>query len=329
MPPVSTKQVPPKAAPVSLPSDNILATSVPVTALVQEYVKLCIYGRNRSGKTTLASKFKKPLLFISCEPDGNGGADSISNVEGVYLQRVWHTLLGQDAQGRWMDASDKRCVRRDTVKGAAKMVALANALAGSHPYKTVVLDTITSLQDLMLVELMGLTKVPDMMSWGMVPDGVYQSRAEKLRSVVRPLLDLNSMNVVIIAQEKDHNAEEDRGGKRKILNEMQLGSFMAPALGSTNAQWLYDNCGYMVQLYENELMQDVEVPQVDSEGRALPPTIQKVGTGKRQRHLRLLYHPNFAAGGRQHYDPDMPDFVSAKGPDALYAELCKYIPSLK
>ncbi len=329
MPPVTSKQLPPKPA-LSFPTDSILSTATPVTSLVQEWINLCIYGRNRSGKTTLAAKLKKPLLLISCEPDANGGADSVSDVEGVNLIRVWHTLLGQDAKGRWVSADDPKCVRKDTVKGAAKVVALANALAGPHPYKTVVLDTVTSLQDLMLVELMGLSKVPDMMSWGTVPDGVYQARAEKWRSTVRPLLDLVNCNKVMIAQEKDHNAgEDDRGGKKRLLHEMQLNSFMAPALGATNAQWLYDNCGYMVQLYDNEVTQEMEVQQMDSEGRALPPTIQRVGTGVRQRHLRLTYHPNFAAGGRMCYDPDMPDFVTAGTPDGLYAALCEHIPALK
>lgn len=336
MPPVSSRQTPPKAPPPTpaAPPDSILATAVPVTALRREFIKVCFYGRNRSGKTTLAAQLRKPSLFISCEPDANGGADSIASKQGVFLQRVSHKLLGQDKDGQWVDATDPLCVRKDTVKGAAKVVALANALKGKHSFKTVVLDTVTSLQDLILVELMGLPKVPEMMSWGMVPDGMYQSRAEKLRETIRPLLDVDNCNVVIIAQEKDHNAGEDRGGKNKVLMgsagyTMQLGSFMAPALGATNAQWLQDNTGYVIQVYEDEVTQEVEVPQFDGEGRALPPTITRVGTGKRQRHLRLLYHPNFAAGCRMEYDPDMPEFVTAKDPTGLYKELTKWIPALK
>ncbi len=313
MPPTIKRQEPLKSQP-SFPTGSILATALPVSNLREEYVKVCIYGRNRSGKTSLAAQFAKSMLFISSEPDANGGATSISNMDGVSLLRI----------------SPKK-LKGDKVHGSAKVVAIANELLGMevNPFRTVVLDTVTSLQDVILVELMGLPKVPEMMSWGMVPDGVYQQRAEKLRETIRPLLDLTNCNVVILAQEKDHNAAEERGGKNKILHTMQQGSFMAPALGATNAQWLQDACGYVIQIYEDELMQQIAVPQMDQHGNALPPAITEVGTNKRQRHLRLLYHPNFAAGGRWQFDRNVPEFVTASSPRGLYEAMAKYIPSLK
>ena len=309
--PVMNRQSPPRQV-AQFPNGSVLATAVPVTSLREDRVKLCIYGRNRSGKTTLAAQFAKPLLIVSSEPDANGGATSISDVEGVTLIRV----------------SAKK-MKGDRVHGSAKVVAIANELAAQNPFATVVLDTVTSLQDVVLVELMGLPKVPEMLSWGFVPDGVYQQRAEKLRETIRPLLDLGNCNVVILAQEKDHNAAEERGGKSKLLHTMQQGSFMAPALGATNAQWLQDACGYVVQIYEDEVTQEVAVPMNDQAGKPLPPVIQRVGTGKRARHLRLLYHPNFAAGGRWQYNRDMPEWVTAPDPQGLYAVLARYIPALK
>ena len=333
--PTVNRQVPLRPPTIQVPTGSILATSVSVRELYEEYVKVCIYGRNRVGKTTLGAQFKKPILFISSEPDAQGGSGSVSDIDGVFIQRVSNRLLGQDAKGRWLDATDNRCVRRDNIKGAAKVVAIANELLDIQrrgekcPFNSVELDTVTSLQDIILVELMNLPKVPELLSWGFVPDGMYQQRAEKLRETVRPLLDLNNCSVVILAQEKDHNAQEDRGGKNKLLHTMQMGSFMAPALGATNAQWLQDACGYVVQLYEDEVMQEIHVPQTDAAGNPLPPSIQRVGTGKRQRHLRLLYHPNFAAGGRVPYSRNVPDFVTAESPEGLYKAMAQYIPSLK
>ena len=309
--PSVTRQSPPKQA-AQFPAGSLLASAVPVTSLREDRAKLCIYGRNRSGKTTLACMFRKPLLLISAEPDTNGGATSVSDMEGVSLIRV--------------TPPNKR-LPGDKVHGSAKLVAIAAELATSNPFATVVLDTVTSLQDIILVEMMGLSKVPEMLSWGTVPEGVYQRRAEKLRETVRPLLDITNCNIIMLAQEKDHNAPEERGGKSKILHTMQQGSFLAPALGATNAQWLQDNCGYVVQIYEDEVMQEIVIPQVGQNGK-MEPLTQRVGTGKRQRHLRLLYHPNFAAGGRWNYDPDMPEFVTAPDPVGLYAALARYIPAL-
>lgn len=319
--PQVTRQVPPKPT-VSFPAGSVLATAVPVTSLREMFVKMCIYGRNRSGKTTMAGeiakaamkKTGKPSLIISPEPDENGGATSISDIDGIIISRV---------------TPPNRPIPGDKVKGSAKVVAIANQLAESNPFAWVFLDTITSLQDVNLVEIMGLSKIPEVLSWGFVPDGVYQQRAEKLRETVRPLLGLTNCNVCILAQEKDHNATEDRGGKNKLMHTMQMGSFMAPALGATNAQWLQDNCGYVIQIYEDEVMQEVSIPMHAPDGKPAPPVIQKVGTGKRQRHLRLLYHPNFAAGGRWQYNRDMPEFVTAPTPQELYEAMAVYIPALK
>lgn len=322
MPPTTSRQLPPKPQ-ASFPAGSVLATAVPVTSLQESHVKMCIYGRNRSGKTTMAAmiaqaalkKTGKPSLMISAEPDENGGAMSIADVEGVILSRV---------------TPPNRPIPGDKVKGSAKVVAIANELTTSNPFAWVFLDTITSLQDIILVELMGLSKIPEMISWGMVPEGVYQQRAEKLRETVRPLLGLSNCNVCVLAQEKDHNAPEERGGKSKILHTMQQGSFMAPALGATNAQWLQDACGYVIQVYEDEVQQDMVIPQPPGpDGKPQPPIVQRVGTGKRARHLRLLYHPNFAAGGRWKYNKDMPEYVTSPDPKGLYEAMAQYIPALR
>lgn len=315
MAPEIRRQLPPKKE-VQLPPGSILASAIPVSSLKEEKFNLVLYGRNRSGKTTLAAQFDKPLLIISSEPDANGGATSISNIDGISLIRV---------------APEK--LPGDRMQGSAKVVAIANELKENNPFKTVVLDTITSLQDVIYVELLGLPKIPDQMNWGVPPDGLYPARSEKLRATVRPLLDLKTCNVVILAQEKDHNASDDRGGKSKLLRgqrgEMQQGSFMAPALGSGTSGWLCDNCGYVIQIYENEVQQEVLVPQNNPDGTPGEPIVTYVGTGKRQRHLRLLYHPNFAAGGRWQFDRNVPEFVTAPTPRELYKAMAKYIPSLK
>ena len=310
--PAINRQTPP-ARPAQFSNGSVLASAVPVASIREERVKVCIYGRNRSGKITLACRFPKPLLVISCEPDENtGGCQSVANIPDVYISRV-----------------STRKLPGDKVQGSAKVVAIANELATSNPYNTVVLKTATSLQDVILVELMGLPKVPEMLGWGTVPEGIYQQRAEKLRETIRPLRDLNNCHVVILAQEKDHNAPEERGGKSKLLHTMQQGSFMAPALGATNASWLQDACGYVLQVYEDEVMQEIVIPQMDAHGKPMPPAMQRVGTGKRARHLRLLYHPNFAAGGKWQYDPNIPEFVTAPDPAGLYAAMARYIPALK
>ncbi len=309
--PTVSRQAPPRSAAVPATNGSILSTAVPTTSLREEWVKVCIYGRNRSGKTTTACMFPKPLLIVSCEPDANGGAYSVANVPGVSLIRV----------------SSKK-MPGDRVHGSEKVHTIASELVAQNPYRTVVLDTATSLQDIVLIELLGYAKMPEVLSKGIVPRELYPQRAEKLRETLRPLLDLANCHVVVLAQEKDHNPPEDFGGRSKLMHTMQQGSFMAPALGATNAQWLQDACGYVLQIYEDEVTQEVVIPQTGADGKPLPPAVQRVGTGRRQRHLRLLYHPNFAGGGRWQYNRDTPEFVTAPTPQELYAAMAKYIHSL-
>lgn len=315
--PSVTRQAPSRPQPATFSNGSLLATAVPVTSLREERVKVCIYGRNRSGKTTLAAQFPKPVLFISCEPAHCGGVQSVSNMKDVTLIRVEDKPL----PGELMNA----------LVGRKKVEAIGTELAITKYYNTVVLKTATSLQDVIAEEMK--VEFPGIPWSGRGSKDTYQMRASRLHDALRPLLNLRHINVVIIAQEKDHNPPVGEGGfpdlKAKLLQTMQQGSFMAPALGAANAQWLQDNCGYILQMYEDEVMQDIAVPMMGPDGKPGPPVIQRVGTGRRQRHLRMLYHPNFAAGGKWNFDKNMPEFVTAPTPEGLYAELARYIPTLK
>src|SRR3990167_1246165 len=315
MPRAMTRQLPPSAVVIAPPQNgSILSTATPVMDLREECVKMCIYGRNRSGKTTLAAHFPKPLLFISCEPAHCGGVQSVANMRDVTLIRVEDKpLAGEHFFGR------------------KKIEAVGSELVNTNYYKTVVLKTATSLQDVILeemkVEFQGLPLS------GRGSKDTFQMRSSRLHEAMRPLLDLRHMHVVVLAQEKDHNPPVGEGGfpdlKAKLLRTMQQGSFMAPALGASNAQWLQDACGYVIQIYEDEVMEDIVIPMHNADGTPAPPVVQKVGTGRRQRHLRLQYHPNFAAGGKWQWGRDMPEFVTAPDPAGLYAAMAAYIPSLK
>lgn len=309
--PKITRQEPPRqitAAPVS----GLLSTATPVTTLRETSVKICIYGRNRVGKSSLAAELPKPLLFVSCEPALHGGVQSIANMKDVTLIHV------EPYNGKGMS-------------GREKVEGIGRELMSDTYYKTVVLKTATSLQDLILEEMK--IEFGNLPLSGRGSKDTYQLRASKLHDAMRPYIDLKHCHLIVLAQEKDHNPPVGEGGfpdlKAKLLQTMQQSSFMAPALGAANAQWLQDACGYIIQMYEDELTQEISIPQMDMEGKPLPPAIQRVGTGIRQRHLRLQYHPNFAAGGKWQFDRNVPEFVTAPTPKELYVAMVQYIPSLK
>ena len=315
--PAVTRQTPPKPVQPPQPtfqSGAILSTAVPVSSLKEERVKVCLYGRNRSGKTTLAAQFPKPILFISCEPAHCGGVQSITNVEGVTLIRVeLKPLPGEKLSGR------------------KKVQAIGEELAGVNHFQTVVLKTATSLQDIIQEEMK--LEFPGLPWSGKGSKDTYGMRSARVQETLRPLLDLKHVNLVIIAQEKDHNPPSDEKGfpdlKAKLLHNMQQGSFIAPNLGAAPCGWVQDACGYVMQIYEDEVMEEISIPTFNPDGTPGPPSVQKVGTGRRQRHLRLKYHANFAAGGKFNFDPNIPEFVTAPTPAELYAAMAQYIAPLR
>jgi len=86
---------------------------------VPEVVACLAWGRSGTGKTTFASTFPKPMLFLDVREKGTS---SISNVKGIKVGRIteWDEL----EQVFWY------------------------LKKGEHEFKTVVIDQITTLQDL-------------------------------------------------------------------------------------------------------------------------------------------------------------------------------------
>lgn len=90
-----------------------------------------IMGKPGSGKTTLAGTYPKPMLYVSIDTDGGGEVlKSYSDDEIKTLQ------LKSDEPG---------------VPGAkhvqTKIMELLNELSQPHPYKTVVLDAYSSIEE--------------------------------------------------------------------------------------------------------------------------------------------------------------------------------------
>jgi hypothetical protein len=101
------------------PADN--KPPIPMTSveLLPEVLATVFWGRSGTGKTTCASTFPKPLLLLDVREKGT---DSISNVKGVKVGEITS----------WADFE----------------AVYWYLEKGNHDFKTVVVDQITTLQDL-------------------------------------------------------------------------------------------------------------------------------------------------------------------------------------
>lgn len=90
-----------------------------------------IMGKPGSGKTTVAGTYPKPMLYVSIDTDGGG------EVLKCYSDDEIKTIQ--------LNSDDP------TVPGAkhiqTKIMELLNELSQSHPYKTVVLDAYSSIEE--------------------------------------------------------------------------------------------------------------------------------------------------------------------------------------
>lgn len=291
--PTINKQTAPRAPSVTN-GTSILSKARPIAQLKRAPLKVLMFGPNRVGKTTLACNFPKPLLLVSFEATDDGGAESARKIAGVE-----HLIHGQD------------------FIGLAGTVAVARELKkGGHKYQTVVIDSATSMQDMVLREILNLEELPQQMSWGTVDSDEYRRRSEKTREGLYSFLQL-PMNVVVTAKEKDHNPPKEeritKSGKvapdmrAKFLRGVGEMSYVGADVGGATAGWLADACGCLCRLYMDELVEEIDV--VSGVGPNKKTTKQRRNTGRYVRVLRTGYHPNFATGIRSS-DPDaVPDVI--------------------
>jgi phage nucleotide-binding protein len=89
---------------------------------------VALYGRSGTGKTTLAGTFPKPILYLNIR---DNGTDSISDVEDIDV----------------VDIDDSETLK-ETLLWCHKQ-----AQRGKLKYKTIVLDTMSQLQSILVEEL--------------------------------------------------------------------------------------------------------------------------------------------------------------------------------
>lgn len=308
--PVIAKSSPPKKPIVPINGavkGSILSEAIPVSQLADDYIKMVIYGGNRTGKSTVACQFPKPALLVSFEPNKTGGARSVTKVDGVEYLRI--TATGDNPRAPY---------------GTKKAMMLCQELRGHNAFKTVIVDSATSLQDIILQELLGLDSIPEMLSWGQVSQDIYRQRSEKTREALRPFLNLDC-HVVVTAKERDHNPPKEE--RNKIIRGPQSESFFAADLGGATVGWLHDACDYIGRLYiERETK---VVTNKIKLGNEVKETSEEVETGRVVRRLRTMLHPNYAAGIRS-ADPQLvPEYITGETPQQLYSDLMAVIQGKK
>lgn len=188
-------------------------------------LKLALYGRSATGKTTVWSTFPKPILAIICSGGQKPGElKSINTPE------------------------NRKGIQQVTLEDPDEMFQLLEHQQQTRKYATVVLDHASGLQDLTLKDVLGLDEIPVQKTWGMATQTNYGTVAIRMKEYLRAMLNLDN-HVVIVTQERDFS--EDEAGAPDSIYIPSIG----PALMPSVTGWLNPACDAVCQTLIRQKME--------------------------------------------------------------------------
>jgi hypothetical protein len=232
--------------------ESIASRTIVKPSQIKKIPRILVYGRNKKGKSTFGAS--APDVLIADPEQGS----------------VWMKGLDPDIWplNRWEDLNDLYSYLR----------------LGKHPYKWVVLDGLTRINDMALDFTMKIREEKAIDSQpGMVDRRDWGQAGKVMKTMMVNFYNLPNIGVIYTAQERpleqqgseaDEEAEETPMG---FVADLPKGS-----RGSINSL-------------------------VDVIGRIYVVDVDYNGTTKKQRRLWLSEHPLYDTGGRS--DHVLPDYI--------------------
>lgn len=190
-------------------SDGRMPGSHPVSQALRKSRAYAFYGRSGTGKTTLAASFPKPAILLDVRDEGE---DSVADVKGLDIKRI-HDFEEFEEAYWWLKKHPKA-------------------------YKTIIIDTVSQLQQLVLLEVGGKKKRGNRQvgDWGSLTRGDWGDISGIMKEWLTNYRDLKSegMNIVFIAQDRVFNLGDDE----EPIEDDQIAPEVGPALSPAIAKAL-------------------------------------------------------------------------------------------
>lgn len=187
-------------------------------------ISILLYGQSATGKTTLWSSFPAPILSVICSGLASPGE-----------------TLSLDTP------ANRKRIENVTLLDSSEMKDIIDYQKSEGRFKTVVLDHVSGLQDLITKELLGLDELPVQKSWGLATQQQWGQITQQCKEILRAMLNLvaTGTNVVIIGQERETKPED--GNEIGIPT---IGVATTPSL----AGWLNPTVDYICQTFKRPVM---------------------------------------------------------------------------
>lgn len=265
------------------PSSGVLSRIKPIGFDEADGLKLLLYGRSGTGKTTLWATFPGPILAIIA----SGG--------------------NKTGELRSIDTPEYRDkISAVTLHNSGEMKELVELAKGGE-YATVVLDHASGLQDLILKEVLNLDELPAQKSWGMARQQDYGQTAAQAKEYLRALLNLDC-NVVVVAQEREYKDE----GNGEVIQPFVCAYLMPSILA-----WLHPAVDYIGETFirQKEITKETKI----GSGKDAKILAQKVKVkGQVEYCLRTAPDPVYATKFRVPKGSPLPDVLVDPTYDSIY-----------
>lgn len=171
---------------------------------VQHPLSVVLYGRSGTGKTTLAASFPSPILFIDVKDQGTA---SVIDTEDCDVAQV--TEFSQFEELYWYLEKNKK------------------------KYKTIVIDTVSQLQQLVVAEIAAAKNKKSDGKWGSLTRQDWGTISSDMKEWLINYRDLSAlgMNVVFIAQDRTSNMDDAEDSTVEITPE--IGPQLSPSIAKT------------------------------------------------------------------------------------------------
>jgi GTPase SAR1 family protein len=228
--------------------ENILERTTPV-ASTDDFLTILIYGRSGSGKTTFASTFPKKLLLLDVK---DRGTDSVKDVKGIDVFNVTS----------WLDFE-----------------SIYWALAESkHSYKTVVIDTISNIQDLAVDEVKRRENV-DLES--SMSQRLWGDMSRLMSQWIYYYRDL-PMHIVFVAQERTRRGSDDETNYDDQLDP-EVGPAVIPSVAKTLCA--------AVKVIGNAYIRQITGPSKKNPGQLVTRTSYMIRVGPHPYYITKVRSP--------------------------------------
>lgn len=218
-------------------------------------IKMSLYGRSGTGKTTFWATFPGPILALICS--GSKDPGELRSVD---------------------TPANRKKIETATIENTDDLRQIVEHQKETKKYATIVLDHATALQDLVLFkDILEMDEIPEQKSWGTAGRTEWMECTLRMKTWLRSILDL-SCNVVIVAQEREFNTDTE---------EELLSPFVGSALQPATTGWLNSVSDYICQTHIRSKVVEKSV----TIGKKIKT--RKVKTGKVEYCLRTGPHEVF------------------------------------